>query len=209
MLPLLYARTLWETITLSQDSHIPEHLQEEFTARGAAELARATLALAQSGGMPPEEQREAGVEAIMLARRALEIRIQLYGADGGEVADVTGVLADILGYFNDADDDEEVPLLYEQSKAIYARVQGSLSPNVASSEYNLGTVYQRRAIRARAAHDLDGCVANLELSLPRFREAARIKRAINHLDQADEAARIVIETEEKLRQIVALRATLG
>ena len=29
----LYARTLWETITLSQDSHIPEDRQQEFIAR--------------------------------------------------------------------------------------------------------------------------------------------------------------------------------
>ena len=56
----LYARTLWETITLSRDSHIPEIQREEFTARGAYEIARALWQLAENGDMPPEEKQEAG-----------------------------------------------------------------------------------------------------------------------------------------------------
>ena len=31
----LYARTTWETITLSRDSHIPDNLRQYFTATGA------------------------------------------------------------------------------------------------------------------------------------------------------------------------------
>ena len=70
---LLYSRTLWETITMSRDSHIPDNLRDEFTARGALELARALRNLAEFGDMPVEEQKEAGREAIMMARRSLEI----------------------------------------------------------------------------------------------------------------------------------------
>ena len=204
---LLYARTLWETITLSQDSHIPEHLQQPFIARGALELARATFALAQSGGMPAEEKQAAGVEAIMLARRALEIRTQLYGAESKEVANALGTLADILTYFNDVDDDE-VLRLHEQAKAIYARVYGILSSNVAAGEYNLGVAYNKRARRAHDVHDLDRYVANLELAIPHFREAARIYRATNHVDSGDKAARSVADMEERLRIATARRDML-
>ena len=202
----LYARTLWETITLSQDSHIPEHLQQPFTARGAMELARATLALAQSGGMPAEERQEAGVEAIMLARKALEIYTQLYGTASSKIANVMGLLGSILDYFNDVDDDDEVFRLYEQAKAIYARIEGGSSSNVATSEYNLGAAYQRRAKRAQDANDLDRCVANLELALPHFRAASRIYRAINRVEAADEASQVAVTVENSLRQIAAVRA---
>ena len=201
----LYARTLWETITLSRDSHIPDHLREDFTARGASELARATLALAQSGGMPAEEQREAGREAIMLARRALEIDTRLHGAESYQVADDQLALGSVLNYFNDVDDDEAIRL-YEQAKSIFVRSQGSESPNVAVCERNLGGVYQRRARRTIDTHDLDCCVANLELALSHLREAGRIFRAINHLDKADHCAGDAIRIEGNLRQVVAKRA---
>ena len=200
----LYARTLWETITLSQDSHIPDDRREEFTARGALELSRAIWQLAEYGDMPPEEQREAGVEAIMLARRALEINTQVYGAESANNAVSMGALADVLDYFNDVDDDE-VPRLQEQAKAIFARQQGNLSLNVASCEGNLGAVYHKRAIRANAAHELDRCVTNLELALPRFREATRIFRGINCMDQADQAALSVVKVEEWLRRVIAIQ----
>ena len=200
----LYARTLWETITLSQDSHIPEHQREEFTARGATELATALWKLAEHGGMPPEEQREAGVEAIMLARKALEINTRLYGAESEQAASDFSTLASVLNNFNDVDDDE-VLRLYEQAKSIFARLQGSLSPNVASIEGNLGSVYQRRAERAQAVHDLDRCVANQELALPHVREATRILRAINYVDRGDDAARVVVEIEEFLRRAKAMQ----
>ena len=201
----LYARTLWETITLSRDSHIPEHQVQEFTARGAMELARALWQLVQHGDMPPEEQQEAGVEAIMLARRALEINTRLYGTESSEVANGMTTLACILNCFNDVDDDE-VPRLHEQSIAIYARLQGSSSTNVASGEYNFGEAYNKRARRAHNIHDLDRYVVNLELALSHIREATRICRDINLMDMADRGGRRAVEVEEKLRQIVAERA---
>ena len=207
----LYARTLWETITLSRDSHIPDHQREEFTARGAIELARALHALAEHGDIPAEEKQETGVEAIMLARRALEINTRLYGAESYQVANSKGVLASILEYFNNVDDDEALRL-YEQAKAIHARVYGSSSLNVASGDFNLATAYHNRAVRALTADDLDGCVANAELALPRYREAARIYRAINIMDNADQAEREVVTIENMLRDVtvkIAARASRG
>ena len=201
----LYARTLWETITLSQDSHIPEYLQQPFIARGAMELARSLWQSAENGGIPPEEQRETGVEAIMLARRALEIYTEVYGAESEQVANSIGILADVLDYFNDVDDDE-VLRLFEQSKAICVRMEGSLSPNVAANEKNLGIAYERRERRALAAHDLDRYVANLELTLSRFRESARVFRASNRMDDADRAAQDAFKIEECLRDFTANKA---
>ena len=201
----LYARTLWETITLSRDSHIPDNLREEFTARGAHELARALWQLAEHGDMPAEEKQGAGVEAIMLARKALEINTRLLGIESEDVADSMATLAGVLDFFNNVDDDE-VLRLFEQANAIYARVEGILSWNLAASENNLGKTYKDRANRALTAHDLDRRVANLELALPHFREAARIFRAINHVENADQVARTVVGIEEELRQVVAERA---
>ena len=209
---LLYARTLWETITLSRDSHIPDHLREEFTARGAMELARSLWQVAEHGDMPAEEQQVAGVEAIMLARRALEIRTRLYGADSEYIASSMGALASVLGFFNDVDDDE-VPRLLEQAKAIYIRAHGSSSPNVSSCEKNLGNMYHRRAERAEAAHDLNRCVANLQLALSHFRESVRIYRAANRVDQGNQVARDIVKVEEWLRSVTAIQqqrqATMG
>ena len=74
---VLYARTTWETITLSRDSYIPENEREWFIAQSAFYLAKATQCLAENGDMPAEEKQEAGHEAIMLARRALEIHTRL------------------------------------------------------------------------------------------------------------------------------------
>ena len=204
----LYARTLWETITLSRDSHISDDEREQLTARGAMELARALWQLAVHGGMPPEERQETGKEEIMLARRALEINTQLHGTEIVNVADSRGLLADILYYFNDDDDDDEALCLHEQAKTVYARVQGSLSSNVAICEYNLGVTYFKRAKRAHAAHDLDRCVPNLELALSHFREATRIYRAINRMDMANDAARQVVVMEELLRQTAAERVPI-
>ena len=118
----LYARTLWETITMSRDSHIPDNLRDEFTARGATELSRALWQLAAHGGMPAEEQKEAGVEAVILARRALEIDTRL-GTESRPIANGMLTLANVLDYFNDVDDDEQAK----------AREKGGVSPNVAGS----------------------------------------------------------------------------
>ena len=203
---VLYARTLWETITLSRDSHIPDNLREQFTARGAFELGRATLALAQSGGIPVEELQEAGLEATVLARRAVKIAKQLYGAESSQVASDVGLLADLLDYFNDVDDDE-VLRLHEQAKAIHTRVYGKLSPNVAANENNLGIAYERRAKRADAAGDLDRCVTNLELALSHLREAARIYRAVDHMEYSDKAARAAVKVEEWLQPIATIKSS--
>ena len=200
----LYARTLWETITMSRDSHIPDHQLQEFTARGALELARALWQLAVHGSMPAEEKQEVGVEAIMLARKALEINTQLRGAESKEVANSMGTLADVVVYFNNADD-EEVLRLYEQAKVIYTRIEGSLSPNVAATVNNMSFMYRKRAVGAHAANDLDRFVTNLELALPHFREAARIYGAINHVEEANEAIRDIARIEELLRQVAAER----
>ena len=112
----LYARTLWETITMSRDSHIPDNKRDDFTARGASERARALWQLAAHGDMPAEEQKETGVEAIMLARKALEINTQLYGAESERVASDMMTLASVLDYFNGVD--AEVFRLYEHAKSI-------------------------------------------------------------------------------------------
>ena len=198
----LYARTLWETITLSRDSHIPDHQLQEFTARGAYELARALWQLAVHGGMPPEERQETGQEAILLARRALEIYTQLFGTESELAAAGMGTLASVLHCFNGIDDDDVIRLL-EQSIAIYVRVEGRLSFNVAAGENNLSAALEARANGARDANDLNRCVANLELALPRLREAARIFRAINMVERADKAAQEVAKLEEKLRRQAA------
>ena len=166
----LYARTTWETITLSRDSHIPDDQRQRFTARGAYHLASAMLNLAQNGDIPPEANQAVGQEAIALARRALDIFTQLHGLENSYVADGMSLLADMLDYFNDVDDDE-ILRLYEQSIAIQARVEGSLSVNVAVGENNLAAMYHKKAKRAHAANDVDRELANLELSLPHFREA--------------------------------------
>ena len=201
----LYARTLWETITMSRDSHIPDSQREDFTARGAFELARSLQRLAENGDMPPEEKQKAGEEATMLARRSLEIYTQLYGTESEPVASSMSGLAVILDYFNDVEDDE-VPRLFEHSKKFFEKAHGSLSANVGASEASLGNTFKRKAQRAEVAKDLDRCVASLEISLLHYREAARIYRAINHVDIADKTIRQIVDVEKSLRQIVAKRA---
>ena len=126
----LYARTTFETITLSRDSHIPDDRRQYFTAEGAYFLALAMYELARNGDIPPEANQAAGQEAIALARRALEIFTQLlHGLEHDDVANSMIVLARALDYFNNVDDDE-VLRLYEQSIAITARVEGSSTVNV-------------------------------------------------------------------------------
>ena len=183
---------------LSRDSHIPENKVQWFIAQGALFLAKATLAFAVSGGISAEGKQEAGRETMMLARRALEIQTQLFGIESLAVANGMGMLAQALRHFNDVDDDEALRL-YEQSKAYYSRIQGSLSVNVAVIEYNLGVAHNDRALRARAAGDLDRCIANLEMALPRYREAARIYRAIDRLDDANDAAQAAVKIDLDLR----------
>ena len=195
-----YARHAMFMINDMADNFIPAHQRSEFLAEGSYYLARAILALAKTGGIPPEEKQKAGEEVIALARQALELHTQLHGTESKDVALDMHALAEILDYFNNVDDDDILRLI-EQSIAIFSRVEGNSSVNVAAGENQLGKVYHKRANRALAVNDLDRFVANLELALPHYREASRIHRAINRMDIADEALDCAIAVEEKIRQI--------
>ena len=205
----LIASTVHEMIMHPMTHDIPENLQQPYLAEAARLLANATLHLAQSGGIPPEEKQKAGEEAIALARKALEIHNQLHGADSDEVVKYMNALASVLNYFGDGDDDEAI-CLFEQVIVKHSRLEGSLSVNVAVSKKYLGNLYGRRAKRVVDANDLDLCMANLELALSHYREAARIFRVINFVDKADDAAQTVTQIEEGIRQLriqIAARTT--
>ena len=195
----LYAHTAHEMVANDADGIIPSDQRQKLLARGSYWLSQATLFLAQAGGIPPAEMQKAGEEAIALARKALEIHTQLHGTESAEVAMDTTTLAGALNCFNDVDDDE-ILRLHEQANAITIRLEGSSSVNVAVGKSNLGNAYYNRTTRACAANDLDRCVANLELALPHYREAARLYRENNHVDKADKALRNVVQTEEDIRK---------
>ena len=201
----LFARTAYEIINERTDNIIPVNIRQHTLARGAYFLAKATCELAKAGGIAPEAKQAAVVKAIAHAREALEINTQLYGAESVDAANDMIVLADALDHFNGVDDDE-VLRLYEQAKAIYSRVQGSSSPNVASCENNLGAAYLRSAIRARAAHDVDRVVANLLQAIPHYGEAARIFRTTNHAAGADVVLGNVTRVQVMLQEVEAERA---
>ena len=194
----LYASTLYEIINHKHDNKIPDDQRQRYIAHGAYFLGLATLNLAQNGGIPPGEKQKAGQEAIALLRRALEVHTQLDGTESHEVPNDMCVLAQALEYFNDKDDDE-VLRLYEQSIAIDAQRFGSSSVSVAIGESKLGNTYHNRAVNARAAKDLDREQANLELALPHLREAARIYRAIGHVEDADDIEQLVAVVEAELQ----------
>ena len=195
-----YARHAMFMINDMADNFIPSDQRSRFLAEGSYYLAQAIYGLAEAGGIPPEEKQKAGEEAIALARKALEIHTRLHGAESNDVAHDMGALASVLDFFNDVDNDEAIRL-YEQAMAIRARLEGSSSMNVASNNYNLGTAYFRRANRADSANDPVGVLANLELALPHYREAARIFGSINLVDKANEATQSVTRTEENIRQV--------
>ena len=73
-------------ITAKYDNIIPEDQRQRYLADGAKYLARATHRLAESGGIPPEEKKKAGEEAIVLARKALEIHTQMYGVENSNIS---------------------------------------------------------------------------------------------------------------------------
>ena len=203
-----YARHAMFMINEMTDNFIPSDQRSRFLAEGSYWLARTIFHLAKAGGIPPEEKQKAGEEAIELARQALKLHTQLHGTESAGVALDMTILADVLDCFNDVDDDE-VFRLHEQSIAIYSRVYGSSSVNVAAGEGNLGNAYNHRAKRADAANDLDRCLVNLELALPHYREAARIYRANNHVDTADAALRDIADVEKGMRLIGIAIATAG
>ena len=196
----LYAHTTYEMVLKDADGIIPSDKRERLLAQGCYWLAVATYKLAQAGGIPPEEKQKAGEKAIVLARQTLEIHTQLHETESMEVAGDMHLVADTLDVFNDVDDDE-VLRLHEQATSITSRLEGSMSVNVGVGEQNLGFAYRKRAQRANAANDRDRSMANLERALLHYREAARIYRAINHVKKADEARRVIAETEECIRQI--------
>ena len=197
---VLYASTLYEIINHKHDNKIPEDQRQSYIARGAYFLALATLSLAQDGGIPPEEKPKAGQEAIALARRALEIHIQLHGTEDYDVAKDMCVLAEALDHFNN-DGDEEVLRLFEQAKAITSRVLGSSSVNVAVFEGKLGCAFEKRAKSACGANDFDRSVTNLELALSHYREEARIYRVVDRVDRIDHITKIIVRVEEQLRHV--------
>ena len=201
---VLYASTLWEIINHKHDNKIPDDVRPPYIARGAYHLAEATLQLAMAGGIPlGEKRKKAGQETIALARRALEIHTQWYESENGEIANDMAVLAEALDHFNDCDD-EEVLRLFEQAKAINARVYGGLSASVARGESKMGGVCYKRAERAlQLANDLDRFLANMKLALPHFRESARINRAIGLVDMANQTAQLITQVEKRLQDVVA------
>ena len=200
-----YARHAYFMIAEMTDNFIPADQQPRFLANGSYWLAVAIHRLARTGGIPPEGKQKAGEEAIVFARKALELHTQLHGTESAQVASDMSALADVLDYFNNVDDDE-VLRLYERASAIYRRVEGSSSLNVASGELRLTNVYNNRAKRAGDANDLERQLANFELSLPRYREAAGIFSAINRVDSAAKALREAAKVEERIRQVGIARA---
>ena len=200
-----YARHAMFMINDMADNFIPSEFRPRFLAEGSYWLASAILHWARAGGIPPEEEQKAGEEAIASARQALEIHTQLHGAESIYVAGVMRTLAETLDHFNNVDDDE-IFRLYQQSNAITSRVEGSTSPNMAAGEGHLGNAYERRATRAQAANDLDRCMANLELALPHYREAVRIDRINNHMDDADITLKVIARLEESIRQVRIAKA---
>ena len=192
---VLYASTLYEIINHKHDNKIPDDQRQRYIATGAFFLGQATLQLAKNGGIPAEGIQKAGQGAILLVRRALEIHTRLHGTEDDRVANDMCVLAEALDFFN-GDGDDEALRLFERSKSIYARLYGSLSVNIAVIEQTLGLVHYKSAKRAHDVNDLERHVTNLNLALSHFVEAARIYRAINRIELADNN---VQKVEEQLR----------
>ena len=208
----LYASTLWGIINHKHDNKIPDDLRQHYIARGAYFLGQATLELAKAGGIPLKEKQKAGQEAIALLRKALEIHTELHETEDNRVANDMVILAKAIDYFHDDRDDESLRL-FEKSKAIHTRVYGSLSVNVAVIEERLSTAYYNRSINAQRDNDLEREQAALERSLPHLCEADRIFRALGRIGSADDAARNIVNVEERLRQLaiakIAVAATKG
>ena len=196
----LIAATVYEQTTHPMTNDIPEELQQPLLAMGSYFYVRATLSMAQAGGIPSEEKEKVGEEAIALARKAMQINTQLHGTESLYVADDMTALTSVLDHFNNVDDDE-ILRLNERALAIYRRLQGNMSLGVAQVEVNLGRAYYKRAGRAQAVYDLDRCIANLELALTHYGEAARIYRIFNHVDSAEKNARSAARIEENIRQV--------
>ena len=201
-----YARHAMFMINDMADNFIPADQRPSFLADASYYLAAAILALARNAGIPPAEK--AGEEAIELARKALELHTQMHGTESARVAADMLVLGDVLAHFNNVDDDE-IPHLFEQAIAIYIRVEGSSSPNVAVAKVKLGNAYNNKSNSICAANDLDRCMANLELALTHLRDAARIYRLNNHVDNTNSTLRKVALVEEEIRNIEIARTAVA
>ena len=197
----LFARTAYEIIHERTDNTIPLNIRQQTLARGAQYLALTTFQLAQAGGIAPEAKQAAGVKAIALARQALEIHTQLYGAGSVDAA-TNMVVLQALDHFNDIDDDE-ILRLYQNSYPIFVRLQGGTSSNVALNEKNIANAYRKRARRAYNADDLDRELDNLELALPHYLEELRIHNANNNMASVAESRRNVTFIEEEILQVRA------
>ena len=191
----MIARTAFEMINDKNDDFIPTKERQQFIAEGSKWLGDTIYRLAENGGIAPNEMQKAKEEAIMLARQALEIYTRM-DRTSERVAESMTALADILGYFNDVDDDE-VTRLYEQANVLFARHQGSSSYNVANGKFNLGIMYGKRANRAV---DSDRCKRNRELALTHYRESNRIYKAINHVAMVERTAQLIMKYEFYLSQ---------
>ena len=199
------ARHTYFMIAEMTDNFIPADQLQELLADVSHWLAVTIFHFAKSGGIPPEEEQKAGEEAITRAREAMDIHTRLHGTESSDVAADMSALADVLDFFNNVDDDE-APRLYKHAIAIYRRVEGSSSENVARTETWLGTAHLTRAGRARTANDLDRFITNLELGLPHLREAARIFRHINCIDKSDGILLLATRAEEDIRMYRITRA---
>ena len=60
-----------------------------------------------------------------------------------------------------------------------------------------------------AALDLDRCMANLNLSLPHYREAVRIYTVINHMESATISLDNITRVEGQIRIIEIGRTTIS
>ena len=192
------ASTVYEMMMHPTNHDIPDHLQQPYLAKAAHLLAHATMLSAQSGGIPPEDMKKAGEEAIALARKAIEIHSRLYGANSKEVINNSGILAGALDVFGNGNDDEPIRL-YEQAISFRSRIEGSSSINVAIGNRNLCKTHLNRARRAIDANDLVRALASWELALFHCREAARIFRFNNHMDGADDALACIADIEENIQ----------
>ena len=182
---------------------ITEH--QAFLADGSFWLARSILDRAKAGRIPPHEKQKMGEEAIAFARKAYDLHPKLFAVPLLQISYDMTLLADVLRCFNDGDD-HEIIRLQEQSVVFAFRAEGSSSPNVASTKNYLGLSYQKRAMRAENANDLDRCMTNLELALSQHREAARIFRAINRPSATHDSLREVGRVEEDIRRVGIARA---
>ena len=200
-----YARHAYFMIAEMTDNFIPSDQYPQFLADVSFELARAIHRLAKANGIPPAEKQKAGEEAIALARKALEIHTQLHGREHNKVAADLLTLAEILAYFNNSDDDD-IPLLYQESIAIYRRVEENSSVNVGVCERSFALFYLIRANNARSANEVDRELADLEQALTHFIETARICKIVDRVEKAEQATEGIILIEERIRQIEIAKA---